>query len=344
MVEEPASANAMTDGLGPRPDDEDRAAREEWFWSAAEYTGAILVERNGLRTFVVPGDPYISKQTFLDGHFDEDRMAVAIAAATRHIGRDPVAGRTIVDVGANIGTTTLFALHRFGAVEAIAIEPHPDNLRLLRANLAVNDLSARVRIIEMAVSDTEGVARLDVATQNRGDHRLVAPGDEARPPDDDHPGTFIEVRSTRLDELVPRGLDIGLLWIDTQGHDARVLAGAARVSDAADACMVEYWPYGIERTSTVDDFEEVVSRRWPLFMDIEDLLKGDQQARSTADLRSLRTKYPPDGSHTELLLLRGAGATPQLSFADRSLIWLRRRYRRLAPSRSSVRRGIDTER
>lgn len=37
---------------------------------------------------------------------------------------------------------------------ATAIEPHPTNLRLLRANLALNGLSERVRVLAQAVGES----------------------------------------------------------------------------------------------------------------------------------------------------------------------------------------------
>jgi FkbM family methyltransferase len=60
----------------------------------------------------------------------------------------------IVDVGAHIGTTTIPALTRHGFARAVAVEPDPDNIRLLRVNVALNGLHERVRVIQAAVADT----------------------------------------------------------------------------------------------------------------------------------------------------------------------------------------------
>jgi FkbM family methyltransferase len=60
----------------------------------------------------------------------------------------------IVDVGAHIGTTTVPALTLHGFARAVAVEPDPDNIRLLRVNVALNGLHERVRVIQAAVSDT----------------------------------------------------------------------------------------------------------------------------------------------------------------------------------------------
>ena len=53
-------------------------------------------------------------------------------------------GRSFVDVGANIGTTTIPALLSHGFETAVAIEPEPENVRVLRMNVLLNDLEDRV--------------------------------------------------------------------------------------------------------------------------------------------------------------------------------------------------------
>ena len=62
----------------------------------------------------------------------------------------------IVDVGAHIGTTTIPALTRHGFARAVCVEPDPDNIRLLRVNVALNGLYERVRVMQAAVADTPG--------------------------------------------------------------------------------------------------------------------------------------------------------------------------------------------
>ena len=90
------------------------------------------------------------------------------------------ADSAFVDVGANIGTATLAALKRFGAGQALALEPHPDNFRLLRMNAVANDVDDRVIPAQVAVSESSGELELEVATHNIGDHRIRT-GAEAGP-------------------------------------------------------------------------------------------------------------------------------------------------------------------
>ncbi len=72
--------------------------------------------------------------------------------------RLPLAGpfNTLVDLGANIGLTSLWCRHAYGVRRVVAVEPDARNLALLRRNLAQNGLAATV--IEAAVSAEDGEA------------------------------------------------------------------------------------------------------------------------------------------------------------------------------------------
>jgi FkbM family methyltransferase len=275
--------------------------REQFFNEARAHTPAIVGEHDGLSVLVHTGDPWVSRLTFVHGQFELGAMTALIDRADSHLGRPVVRGRRMVDVGANIGTTTLLAIHQFGASHVIAIEPHPLNTRMIRANVALNGFEGSVTVIEAAVSDRRGVAELDLADENQGDHQIVGVGDSRRAPRADHPGNFIPVRADRLDHLVRRG-DVGMVWVDTQGHDARVVASGPRLARRSDACVIEYWPAGIREG--VAAFHAAISAAWPLFVDVADILEGDGMLRGTERMAELDERYPPDGSHTDVLLLK----------------------------------------
>lgn len=67
----------------------------------------------------------------------------------------------VVDVGANIGTFSVYAALRTRG-RVISVEPSPDNLRYLEGNLEQNGC-ARVEVFAGALSDREGSARLEIS-------------------------------------------------------------------------------------------------------------------------------------------------------------------------------------
>jgi FkbM family methyltransferase len=61
-----------------------------------------------------------------------------------------------LDIGANIGAYTLYAAARLPDGAVYAVEPHLANARNLLANVALNGLQDRVRVLSVAVSDAAG--------------------------------------------------------------------------------------------------------------------------------------------------------------------------------------------
>ena len=51
---------------------------------------------------------------------------------------------------------------------ATALEPAEANCRLLRANVAANDLDDRVTIVQLALSDQPGTHKLEIGPDNAG--------------------------------------------------------------------------------------------------------------------------------------------------------------------------------
>ena len=127
-------------------------------------------------------------------------------------------GDVFVDVGANIGYFSVIAASVVGDEGAVfAFEPDPDNFRLLRANMALNDQQHRITPVAAALSDTTGEGRLFLAADNLGDHQVYA-GEEDRPSlaiDLVQGSEYLQGRLRQLD----------LLKVDTQGSEYRVIAG-----------------------------------------------------------------------------------------------------------------------
>jgi FkbM family methyltransferase len=64
--------------------------------------------------------------------------------------------RTVLDLGANIGLTTVWLATRYGCDRVIAVEPDPDNSALVRRNMEANSINGEV--VEAAVGPDDGYA------------------------------------------------------------------------------------------------------------------------------------------------------------------------------------------
>ncbi len=82
--------------------------------------------------------------------------------------------RTVVDVGANIGTFTLYAAHRSPQARIVSVEPEPSNVSMLKRNVEANRLQGRVSVVEAGIAEREGAMTFHVAHKNSGGHSLYA--------------------------------------------------------------------------------------------------------------------------------------------------------------------------
>ncbi|GAA4874123.1 FkbM family methyltransferase [Saccharopolyspora cebuensis] len=200
-------------------------------------TGLRLVEIDDAFSCYSPanGNPVLSEAVLIyDEIFRRD---------TYLGGLGPIDPRVVVDAGANIGLFTLFVKQRFPAASVLAVEPVPQNVAALRANLALHGVSG-VTVHAGGLSDREGDARFFYFPAMPGnstvhldgklaDKRTVATyaGPEVAEQVYRHEECAVAVRPL---SAVLRGSahaegDIDLLKVDVEGSEEAVLAG---VSDA----------------------------------------------------------------------------------------------------------------
>ncbi len=149
-----------------------------------------------------------------DHHVLFEVFALDVYAAP--IGR----GKTVVDIGANIGAFTVLAAERGARV--LSFEPFPANFALLERNVSRNGLSAT--LVQRAVSDADGTAELYLPDRNEYSGRYsLYPGRGER---------TVNVECIRLDKVMGEyGLArINLLKIDCQGSEYEILYGASQVT------------------------------------------------------------------------------------------------------------------
>lgn len=252
------------------------------------------------RLLVDARDDEIGRTVYVSGGYERWHMDAAVTAL-RAAGHDP-AGKLFVDVGANIGTSTVDALLQFGFGEAVCFEPAPDNVRLLRMNLLLNDLDGRARVVAFALSDHDGEGALHRSATNSGDHRFGSANGDAGGAAD---GPAMAVECRRLDAYVEAGeIDpaaVGLVWIDAQGHEPHVLRGARSLLGAGVPMVIEYCPWLLNDAAA--ELDETVTRHYSTILNLRVLADGGAGARVLPDgLAALGRQYARRG-YADLLLL-----------------------------------------
>lgn len=281
------------------------------FAAARPFTGTLSTTVDGIKYHVSTRDRAIGRVLYMGRVPDGDLLTSYFDIISDEIGRPAVKGTTCLEIGANIGTTTLPVLLQHGAERCVVLEPAPDNLSLLRANLAANGVGPdRVRVLPVAASERPGIVEFELSGANSGDHRVRhQDGPGAKEPElyGETKRPVISVKAARIDDILAEQAislnDIGLTWIDTQGHEGHVLAGAHRLLASGAPVIMEYWPYGLRRAGGLDLLHWLIRDSGRRVVDLRETLNhGSAHSLSRPELESLPTRYP-NGQFTDLALL-----------------------------------------
>jgi FkbM family methyltransferase len=270
----------------------------------------VAVETNWGTFVVSTTDTHIGRSLFVkQGRGELKSLARAVAVLEDRGVAERARAGTFVDVGANIGTSTVPAVGVHGFARGVALEPEPRNLRLLHINIAVNDLVDRVRTLQRAASSEPGIAKLVVAETRSGVHEIAVDGLSGRE------AHLIDVELVTVDSLVDSGMvpndGTGMIWIDCEGHDGHVLAGASKLLAMGVPVILEVSPSKLDKQGGMDLLINAANAQYSSFIDMR-RVQGEGSSKDL-DYRPVRVSRLADlirkyadasAGHTELMLVR----------------------------------------
>jgi len=162
----------------------------------------------------------------------QSRMAWAVAftgvydrAAVQQVAEFIKPGTVVLDVGASIGLWSV-QLGKIAASRGAtlwAFEPNPANVRWIRRNVDLNDLSATVTACEMGLGDRAEESMLVSAEYGVGNGAIALKQKQGTAK---HPRIPITLR--RLDDIdLPA--PVSFIKVDVEGYEAAFLRGAAEL-------------------------------------------------------------------------------------------------------------------
>ena len=217
--------------------------------------------------------------------------------------RELAVGRVMIDIGANVGTTSIprAVLGDFTCV--YAIEPDPSNYACLVRNVVTNGVRGLVLPDRVAIGDSNG--EMTLRSMKSGTHHLVT-----RASDIDE-RERVTVPCLTLDAWVDRMsidlAEVAFVKSDTQGWDARVLAGASHVlAQKHIAWQIEISPAMLERSGrSMDEVYHLIEGHFTHFID----LRSEQgpHVRPASELReALAYVGQTERRYTNVLLYTAA--------------------------------------
>jgi len=200
--------------------------------STLAYTAWRVGGRNGPVTLALKSGPRFELRPETCGNNDYG-IAYEIFVHNYYDDRDRVPAdevRLIVDLGANVGFSLLYYLHKYPHCRIIAFEPHPKHFVQIERNLALNGNRQRVELHAKAAGARSRSMRL---TDRSSSSSLV---------DDLAPDTF----AVEVVDLFPQleGRRIDLLKIDIEGGEYEILADPRFDRLEIDAIVMEWHSRG----------------------------------------------------------------------------------------------------
>lgn len=172
----------------------------------------VQAEVEGIRFVLHPGDNGTDVEMWRDNRLAEPDSVALVASV--------VSGKRVffLDVGANSGVYALLVA-RLAAPgsRVVAVEANPVMAARLRRNIALNPGPVGIEVQEVALSDREGEAELNLCRGNFGQGSLepsVVPGGHVR------------VQTRRVTSLIPEDVcndELFAMKLDIEGHEATAL-------------------------------------------------------------------------------------------------------------------------
>jgi FkbM family methyltransferase len=170
-------------------------------------------------------DRGISQGLYLYGTRERDQVYIVRNNVKR--------GMNVLDIGANIGYYVLLEAGLVGEEGRIyAFEPHPENARMLKANLELNNFSDKVELRQMGMSDRAGAAEFFVSSRSNL-HTMNPVAFKGRK-NTDFEGS-ISIDTADVTGFLLDKKEVDFIRMDIEGHEVEVLNGVVRALEGIEA-------------------------------------------------------------------------------------------------------------
>lgn len=248
----------------------------------------VSLEFDGLRFIFASEDEIITHSMVQDqATFPKAEMEFCLRKC-QEIGMTMEKG-IFLEVGANVGTTTLYMHKRLGKTwKYYAFEPMEENFKLLQVNCLLNGCQDIVCENKGITDHTGGQMRFLFDEYNSGGSGVDIKSRRQSP----HMVNPRMVSCTTVDDyLAVKAIsyqNVRLIWIDVQGHEPNVVAGAKKTLRSSGApCYLEFNYQDYEELGTLRDFVQDLQTIYDKFICYEQYENGRTTARPVSELDQL---------------------------------------------------------
>jgi len=255
-----------------------------------------LLKNNTNEVLIVHTNELISEKIFIDGSFEFLAFERTIAIIKKFNKLN-----TLVDIGANIGTTSIPALTKGFFKNAIVIEPEIKNFRILMSNIYLNNLEKRITAHNLALTDKENsLLYLEIFKEgNNGKHKILKENLTNKKFDSEN---IQKTKGNTLDKIAPNiTREDSLIWMDAEGYEGIILKGANSTIVKKIPLVVEFDPVMMSEYHSFNHFK-LLFPHYSVFYD----LSHKTTSPIKLDEETLKENYDrllASNSHTDLLFI-----------------------------------------
>ncbi len=219
-----------------------------------------------------------------DRNWADEEMQMFYQMAQKYYGIEPSKKGYFLDIGANIGTTCIYFKKKIDpSVTILAFEPEEKNYRLLQTNLTLNNLSAESICENYGLSEQSEEQILYVNKANPGQNSVLL----------DYGQEKENIDMVSLDDyLQNKGIlpqDIKYIWIDTEGFEPMVIAGAGKtLQNGRIPVFMELNPYLWNAAGMYEKLMQVLTGIYQKYLIIDEVLEGQEVLHDIEELWQYR--------------------------------------------------------
>lgn len=159
------------------------------------------------------------------------------------------------DIGSHFGQYSLFAASVAGGKNQVfSFEPDADAKKIQLENIKLNDMWEKIRILDCAVSDSNGILRFKSEKGNSNSHLIKDESDEA--------ADVISVPSRSINSLLSELPEPTFVKIDAEGAEIDILQAASDLLQKKSVRFIcELHPFIWNKFQvTYDQFEAIIKK------------------------------------------------------------------------------------
>ncbi len=211
--------------------------------------------------------------------FADDEIEVFFTLIKKYYKHKENKDTIFFDIGANIGTTSIYVKNKYPQYNIYSIEPSEKTYRILKANCVLNKMED-INCIKCGLSNIEGTSEFHYIPENPGASAIVFDNNKqleyakSGVKDSSDEKCVEDVFMKTFSELYQ---EIGIsddsniyLWMDTQGFEVKILEGAITVLQRNKLPLFqEYNPFVYKNNNEYEKYIKIISSIYEYFIDCD---------------------------------------------------------------------------